>query len=187
MELVSYLTWCYVIHSINHLTGSVTLSLVCVFITAGPITKLFACGKGGGNSGGHVLRETTSLDLCGLVCPSCTSGHWGEGNCVKEGGGVQEGAYIGGCYYATTLDIEVDPHRCWFGSCKSDFALQAAVECITVETDQFWVVAFQWSIHCCVEVTELSTNKQHTLSVSRSPCGPVEKEEAKIRCACGWF
>ena len=31
---------------------------VCVFITAGPITKLFAWGEG--DSGGHVLRETTS-------------------------------------------------------------------------------------------------------------------------------
>jgi hypothetical protein len=31
---------------------------VC-FITAGPITKLFAWG--GEDSGGHVLRETTSL------------------------------------------------------------------------------------------------------------------------------
>jgi len=41
------------------------------FITAGPITKLFAWG--GEESGGHVLRETTSRGLCGLVCPSHTS------------------------------------------------------------------------------------------------------------------
>ncbi len=34
---------------------------VCVFITAGPITKLFAWGEG--DSGGHVLRETTSRGL----------------------------------------------------------------------------------------------------------------------------
>ena len=45
---------------------------MCVFITAVPITKLFAC-RGGGNNGGHVLRETTSRSLCGLVCPSRTS------------------------------------------------------------------------------------------------------------------
>ena len=32
---------------------------LCVFITAVPITKLFAWG-GGVNNGGHVLRETTS-------------------------------------------------------------------------------------------------------------------------------
>jgi hypothetical protein len=36
--------------------------------TAVPITKLFAWGEG--DSGGHVLRETTSRGLCGLVCPS---------------------------------------------------------------------------------------------------------------------
>jgi hypothetical protein len=48
---------------------------VC-FITAGPITKLFAWG--GEESGGHVLRETTSRGLCGLVCPSHTSERGGE-------------------------------------------------------------------------------------------------------------
>ena len=58
---------------------------MCVFITAGPSTKLFA--SGGGDIGGHVLRETTSRGLCGLVCPSRTSEHGGEGDCVKEGGG----------------------------------------------------------------------------------------------------
>ena len=58
---------------------------VCVFITAGPSTKLFACG--GGDVGGHVLQETTSLGLCGLVCPSRTSERGGEGDCVKEEGG----------------------------------------------------------------------------------------------------
>ena len=43
---------------------------VRVFITAVavPITKLFAWGEG--DSGGHVLRETTSRGLSGLVCPS---------------------------------------------------------------------------------------------------------------------
>ena len=29
---------------------------------------------GGGDMGGHVLRETTSRGLCGLVCPSRTGG-----------------------------------------------------------------------------------------------------------------
>ena len=59
----------------------------CVFITAVPITKLFA--RGGGASGGHVLRETTSRGLCELVCPSRTSERGGEGYCVKEGGGEE--------------------------------------------------------------------------------------------------
>ena len=58
---------------------------VCVFITAVPIIKLFACGEG--DSGGHVLRETTSRGLCELVCPSRTSERGGEEDCVKEGGG----------------------------------------------------------------------------------------------------
>ena len=47
-------------------------------------TKLFAGGWG--NNGGHLLRETTSRGLCGLVCPSRTSERGGEGDCVKEGG-----------------------------------------------------------------------------------------------------
>ena len=59
--------------------------LLCEFISAVPIIKLFARGEG--NSGGHVLRETTSRGLCGLVCPSRTSERGGEGVSVKEGGG----------------------------------------------------------------------------------------------------
>jgi hypothetical protein len=74
---------------------------------------------GGGDMGGHVLRETTSRGLCGLVCPSRTSERGGEGDCVKEGGGGE-----GNCererdwsgYGTTALDIEVDPQRCLFGS-----------------------------------------------------------------------
>ncbi len=52
-------------------TSSQSLWISYVFITAEPIMKLFACG--GGDIGGHVLRETTSRGLCGLVCPSRTS------------------------------------------------------------------------------------------------------------------
>jgi hypothetical protein len=59
---------------------------VCVFVTAVPITTLFAWG---GDKGGHVLRETTSRGLCGLVCPSRTSERGGEGYGVKEGGGEE--------------------------------------------------------------------------------------------------
>ncbi len=58
---------------------------MCVFITAVPIINLFARGEG--DSGGHVLRETTSRDMCGIVCPSCTSNEGGEGDCVKDDGG----------------------------------------------------------------------------------------------------
>jgi hypothetical protein len=56
-----------------------------VLITAVPVIKLFARGEG--DSGEHVLRETTSRGLCRLVCPSRTSERGGEGDCVKEGGG----------------------------------------------------------------------------------------------------
>jgi hypothetical protein len=54
--------------------GNCNLSLsasVCVFITAVPIINLFAWFEG--DSGGHVLRETSSRGLCGLVCPSRTN------------------------------------------------------------------------------------------------------------------
>jgi hypothetical protein len=48
----------------------------CVFITVVPTIKLLAWGEG--DSGGQVLRETTSRCLCGLVCPR-TSERVGEG------------------------------------------------------------------------------------------------------------
>jgi hypothetical protein len=62
---------------------------VCVYYNyaAVPIIKMFAWGEV--DSGGHVLRETTSRGLCGLVCPSRTSERWGKGDCVKEGGGEE--------------------------------------------------------------------------------------------------
>jgi hypothetical protein len=43
--------------------------------------------------------------------------------------GSARGSVHWGCYYATSLDIEVDPQHCCFGSRQSDFALQAVVEC----------------------------------------------------------
>ena len=50
--------------------GPVTLNVgirsVCLLFIAVPNTKLFAWGEG--DSGGHVLRETTSRGLRGLVC-----------------------------------------------------------------------------------------------------------------------
>jgi hypothetical protein len=87
-----------------------------------------------------VLRETTSRGLCGLGCPSRTSERGREGDCVKEGGGGEgkyerERALERLRYYSdtTTLDIEVDPQRCRFGSRKTDFALRALVECRALE------------------------------------------------------
>ena len=57
--------------------------VLLLFIIAVPNTKLFAWGEG--DSGGHVLQDTTSRGMCGLVCPSRTSERVGEGD-VKEGG-----------------------------------------------------------------------------------------------------
>jgi hypothetical protein len=42
--------------------------------------------------------------------------------------GSARGSVHWGCYYDTALDIEVDPHRCCFGSLQSDFALQAVAQ-----------------------------------------------------------
>ena len=57
---------------------------------------LQSCSHGGeGDSGGHMLRETTSRrGLCGLVCPSRTSEGGGEGDCLKgEGVFITAGPY----------------------------------------------------------------------------------------------
>ncbi len=68
---------------------------VCVYysITAVPITKLFAWGEG--DSGGHVLRETTSRGLSGLVCPSRTSERGGILCERRRRRGAREGACTG--------------------------------------------------------------------------------------------
>jgi hypothetical protein len=59
---------------------------VCVWLLLQDLVQ--SCVRGeGGDIGGHVLRETLSRGLCGLVCPSRTSERGGEGDCVKEGGG----------------------------------------------------------------------------------------------------
>ncbi len=63
-----------------------TLLCVCVCLLLQDLVQSCFRGEGGG-IGGHVLRETTSRGLCGLVCPSRTSERGGEGDCVKEGGG----------------------------------------------------------------------------------------------------
>ena len=84
---------------------------VCVCITAVPIIKLFAWGKG--DSGGQVLREMTSRGLCSGAC---------------RGDNV------------TALNMEVAPQLSCFGRRESDFALQGLVECITLETKRVLMV-----------------------------------------------
>jgi len=94
---------------------------VCVFITAVPITKLFACGKGGG-----------------------------EEDCVKEGGGGEgerdRERALGLLLCQSALDIqksEVDPQHSCFGGRDSDFALQRLVECRAFDTERVRLVALR--------------------------------------------
>ena len=63
----------------------------------------------------------------------------------KEGEqkGSARGSVRWGFYYATALDIEVDPQRCCFGSRQSDFALQTVVECLALEPECFRVVGLR--------------------------------------------
>ena len=79
----------------------------CVFITAVPMLCVYYSSAyykavRVGDIGGHVLRETTSRGLCGLVCPSRTSERGGEGDCVKgDARQAREGETGGGgCYYS---------------------------------------------------------------------------------------
>ena len=75
---------------------------VCVFIAAGPSTKLFAWG--GGDIGGHVLRETTSRGLCGLVCPSRTRVA-GANPTTSPSGDLNKCSYYCGIIIAWTLCV----------------------------------------------------------------------------------
>jgi hypothetical protein len=54
---------------------------VCVYYCS---TNYKAVPVGGGGGGGHVLRETTSRGLCGLVCPSRTCDRGGKESCVIQ-------------------------------------------------------------------------------------------------------
>jgi hypothetical protein len=119
--------------------SAVPLGFVCVCLLLQDLGQ--SCLRGeGGDIGGHVLRETTSRGLCGLVCSSRTRERGGEGDCVKEGGKVyreEKGSARGSVHWsgydATALEVEVDPQRCRFGSRKSDFDLQTLVECRAIE------------------------------------------------------
>jgi hypothetical protein len=82
--------------------------------------------------------------------PSRTSECGGEGACVKEAEG-EEGEHereralgLRCCYYATALDIEVDPQCRCFGRRESDFALQRLVECCALETERVRLVVLRW-------------------------------------------
>jgi hypothetical protein len=73
-----------------------------VFITVVPIIKLFAWGEG--DSGGHVLCETTSRGLCGLVCPSRTGAREEPGTLTQDG-----------ALFPNHRGSGAHPGRGWFG------------------------------------------------------------------------
>ena len=58
--------------------------------------------------------------------------------------GSARGSVQGGCDYATTLNIEVDPQRRCFGRRESDFALERLVECSVLESERVRLVALRW-------------------------------------------
>ena len=95
---------------------------LCVFITAVPITNLFAWRKG--DSGGHVLRETTSQGMCGLVYPSHTSERGGNRDCVQEGGG-EEGERKGSPGASTMLQPSTNGSGSQHSVCKIPCSRQA--------------------------------------------------------------
>jgi hypothetical protein len=69
--------------------GGALFSLVCVCFCPVLLRSTYykAVRVGGrGNNGGHVLRETTSRGLCGLVCPSRNSERGGGILCERRRG-----------------------------------------------------------------------------------------------------
>ena len=94
----------------------------------------------GGGGGGHVLRETPSRGLCGLVCPSRTSERGGEGYSVKEGGGEEGsvgGSVQGRCDYSTALDIRVDPYRRCFAATRPTLLVLLTLRLVETVRDVF--------------------------------------------------
>jgi len=83
-----------------------------------------------------------------------------------------------GCDYATAVDIEVNPQLLRLGRRESDFALQALVEGRASKTERVRVVA----LRCVTRWIPMAVK----CASDSGPGGSVEKEDAKIRRACGW-
>jgi hypothetical protein len=75
----------------NRRSCSLHFYCVCVFIYYWSTYYKAVRVEGGGNNGGHVLRETTSRSLCGLVYPSRTSERGERDIEHVKGGGGEEG------------------------------------------------------------------------------------------------
>ena len=95
----------------------VVVYVLLLYIIAVPNTKLFAWGEG--DSGGHVLQDTTSRGMCGLVCPSRTSDRRGERDKGERRRGKRSGAREGACIWGATRPqpsiLRFDPQRRRFG------------------------------------------------------------------------
>jgi hypothetical protein len=91
------------VSALSHAGGGEHSDKVCVCLLLQDLVQICLHGGGGGNVGGHVLGETTSRGLCGLVCPSRTSERGGAGDCVKEGGGERREVREGACIGAATI------------------------------------------------------------------------------------
>ncbi len=84
--------------------------MVCVFITAGPITKLFA--GGGRRRVDDMCYDRRRAEACVDESARHALANAGGREIVGKKEGEQKGSARGsvhwGCYYATALDIEVD-------------------------------------------------------------------------------
>ena len=80
-----------------------------------------------------MLRDPTSRGLYVRVWPPHTSERRGGGGGCEQGGwrGGEGRARMSGQEgdNATSVDVEIDPHRRRLGRSQTDFALQAIVEC----------------------------------------------------------
>ena len=86
-----------------------------------------SCSRGGGeDSGGHVLRETTSRGLCGLVCPSRTACY----KAVREGRCVWRRKYKFRHFSTFTTGLP-KPNSFWKRRCK---IFNSRVESLQIET-----------------------------------------------------
>ena len=124
--------------------GGGTNVCVCVLLLQ---DLLQSCARGGRRRVEDMCYERRRAEACVDESAHHALANAGGREIVGKKEGEQKGSARGsvhwGCYYATALDIEVDPQRCCLGSCQSDFALQAVVECRALEPECFRVVGLR--------------------------------------------
>jgi hypothetical protein len=90
-------------------------------------------------SAGLVVSDPGTASMSFVDVLTCRQRH---GQSVPVGG-AHEREHAMGLLLCHIPGIEVDPQRCLFGSRKSDFALQAVVECRKLEPEGFRVVVLR--------------------------------------------